>query len=51
MPSHEWDAGHYLKFAAARPDVVFANAALQWVGGHERLVPRLFFIATKPQWG
>ena len=24
------------------PDVVFANASLQWVGGHERLMPRLF---------
>ena len=23
-------------------DVVFSNAALQWVGDHERLVPRLF---------
>ena len=23
-------------------DVVFANASLQWVGGHERLIPRLF---------
>jgi trans-aconitate 2-methyltransferase len=24
------------------PDVVFTNAALQWVGDHERLIPRLF---------
>jgi len=23
-------------------DVIFANATLQWVGGHERLLPRLF---------
>ena len=23
-------------------DVVFANASLQWVGGHQRLMPRLF---------
>jgi len=23
-------------------DVVFANASLQWVGGHDRLMPRLF---------
>ena len=27
---------------AEPPDVVFANASLQWVGGHERLMPRLF---------
>ena len=28
---------------AAEPcDVVFANASLQWVGGHDRLVPHLF---------
>ena len=24
------------------PDVVFANASLQWVGDHERLIPHLF---------
>jgi trans-aconitate 2-methyltransferase len=24
------------------PDVVFANASLQWVGGHDALLPRLF---------
>jgi trans-aconitate 2-methyltransferase len=28
--------------ASASPDVVFANASLQWVGGHDRLMPRLF---------
>jgi trans-aconitate 2-methyltransferase len=27
---------------AAPCDVVFSNAALQWVGDHERLIPRLF---------
>jgi trans-aconitate 2-methyltransferase len=30
-------------WSAAEPvDVVFANASLQWVGDHERLMPRLF---------
>lgn len=24
------------------PDLIYANAALQWVGGHEQLIPRLF---------
>lgn len=24
------------------PDLIFANASLQWVGGHEHLLPRLF---------
>jgi len=24
------------------PDLIYANAALQWVGGHEALIPRLF---------
>ena len=24
------------------PDLIYANAALQWVGDHERLIPRLF---------
>ncbi len=28
--------------AEAPCDVVFANASLQWVGGHDRLMPRLF---------
>jgi trans-aconitate 2-methyltransferase len=27
---------------AAPCDVIFANASLQWVGGHDRLVPHLF---------
>ena len=26
----------------AAPDLIYANAALQWVGGHETLLPRLF---------
>ena len=27
--------------ADAAPDLIFANASLQWTGGHERLIPRL----------
>ena len=27
---------------ARAPDLIYANAALQWVADHERLVPRLF---------
>ena len=27
---------------ATPPDLIYANAALQWVGGHEALIPRLF---------
>jgi trans-aconitate 2-methyltransferase len=27
---------------SAAPDLIYANAALQWVGGHEALIPRLF---------
>lgn len=26
------------------PDLIFANAVLQWVPGHERLIPRLFSL-------
>lgn len=29
---------------APAPDLIYANAALQWVGGHETLVPRLFSL-------
>ena len=28
------------------PDIVFANASLQWVGDHDRLVPRLFDLVA-----
>ncbi len=27
---------------AQAPDLIYANAALQWVGAHEQLIPRLF---------
>ena len=29
---------------AAKPDLIYANAALQWVGDHETLIPRLFAL-------
>jgi trans-aconitate 2-methyltransferase len=29
---------------AVAPDLIYANAALQWVAGHETLVPRLFSL-------
>lgn len=29
---------------AQAPDLIYANAALQWVPGHEQLVPRLFAL-------
>jgi trans-aconitate 2-methyltransferase len=42
-PSIDFTVGDIATWAAAEPvDVVFANASLQWVSDHERLVPRLF---------
>ena len=42
-PGARFVPGDILDWAPAEPaDVVFANASLQWVGGHERLMPRLF---------
>lgn len=29
---------------AAAPDLIYANASLQWVGGHETLIPYLFSL-------
>ena len=38
-----FERGDIATWTAAKPvDVVFANASLQWVGGHDRLVPHLF---------
>ncbi|WP_027016623.1 trans-aconitate 2-methyltransferase [Comamonas composti] len=31
-----------LQTAGPAPDLIYANASLQWVGGHEALIPRLF---------
>jgi trans-aconitate 2-methyltransferase len=43
-PRHRWLAGDIAEWAAggdAQFDVVFSNAALQWVDDHARLYPRL----------
>jgi trans-aconitate 2-methyltransferase len=42
-PGIDFARGDIANWTAAAPcDVVFANASLQWVGGHDALVPRLF---------
>jgi trans-aconitate 2-methyltransferase len=42
-PGIAFAAGDIASWEASVPcDVVFANASLQWVGGHEALLPRLF---------
>jgi trans-aconitate 2-methyltransferase len=42
-PGIEFIAGDIAAWAPSeRCDVVFANASLQWVGGHDTLLPRLF---------
>jgi trans-aconitate 2-methyltransferase len=42
-PGIDFVAADIAAWQAPQPcDVVFANASLQWVGGHDRLVPRLF---------
>ena len=42
-PGIAFEVADIAAWKAAEPvDVVFANASLQWVGGHEQLIPRLF---------
>jgi trans-aconitate 2-methyltransferase len=42
-PDNEWLVGDIASWAAEAPfDLVFSNAALQWVPGHADLIPRLF---------
>jgi len=42
-PGIDFVKGDIANWTATEPtDVVFANASLQWVGDHERLMPRLF---------
>jgi trans-aconitate 2-methyltransferase len=42
-PDQEWALGDIAMWSSTTPfDVVFSNAALQWVGDHEALLPRLF---------
>jgi len=46
-PDLEWVEGDIADWAPAEPvDVIFSNAALQWLEGHDALVPRLLsFLA------
>lgn len=42
-PRVRFEAGDIADWRPAQPvDVIYANAALQWVGGHGSLLPRLF---------
>jgi trans-aconitate 2-methyltransferase len=44
-PEYDWRAGDIAEWASTtneRFDIVFSNAALQWLGDHESLFPRLF---------
>ncbi len=44
LPGVEFIAGDIARWEpamGAAPDLIFANAALQWVAGHEQLIPRL----------
>lgn len=43
LPGVTFEHGDIATWApAAAPHLIYANAALQWVGGHDTLVPRLF---------
>ncbi len=47
MPDIEWTVGDATNFEFERGyDVVFSNAALQWMQHHETLVPRLFAVVN-----
>jgi trans-aconitate 2-methyltransferase len=46
-PGIEFVAGDIAGWSPTEPyDLVFSNAALQWVGGHERLLPRLIDLVA-----
>ncbi|MEP7104797.1 MAG: methyltransferase domain-containing protein [Chloroflexota bacterium] len=41
-PEIEWEAADVAQWRARRPaDVIYANAALHWLGGHDQLFPAL----------
>ncbi len=43
LPGVDFAWGDIAQWApAVAPDLIYANAALQWVAGHETLIPRLF---------
>lgn len=47
-PDIEWISGDAASFGfEEKYDVVFSNAALQWIPDHESLVPRLYAIVAK----
>ena len=45
LPGCRFDAGDIAEWAPAEPpDLIYANAALHWVGSHETLIPRLLSL-------
>jgi trans-aconitate 2-methyltransferase len=43
LPGVDFEAADVQSWQPAQPpDLIYSNATLQWVGGHEQLVPRLF---------
>lgn len=43
LPQLVFDQADIADWAPSRaPDLIYANAALQWVGAHQQLIPRLF---------
>lgn len=43
VPDCRFELGDFGAWTSARPvDVIYSNAALHWLGGHETLFPRLF---------
>jgi trans-aconitate 2-methyltransferase len=44
-PDCRFEAGDFLTWApSAKPDLIYSNAALHWVTGHETLFPRLLSL-------
>jgi trans-aconitate 2-methyltransferase len=48
LPQARFEAGDIASWAPAEgepaPDLIYANASIQWVGEHESLIPRLFSL-------
>ena len=48
LPQARFEAGDIASWAPAEgepaPDLIYANASIQWVGEHEALIPRLFSL-------
>lgn len=46
LPGHDFELGDLADWrpSGTAPDLLFANAVLQWLPGHERLVPHLFSL-------